>query len=108
MFDIALAPYPSGGVSNYFNPLKLFEYMAMEKPIVCGSTSWAMTFLGGDCGAIVDCEDHERFAARVDELLDNCYLSAFIASNAVKKALKYYTVGHNIGRMLEIYKTSQN
>lgn len=108
MFDIALVPYPSHGVSNYFNPLKLFEYMAMEKPIVCGSTSWAMTFLGGDCGAIVDCEDYKRFAARVDELLDNCYLSAFIASNAVKKVLKYYTWDANIRRMLDVYKSSQN
>ncbi len=108
MFDIALAPYSSYGVSNYVDPLKLFEYMAMGKPIVCGSTSWAMTVLGGDCGAIVDCEDYQRFAARVDELLDNCYLSAFIASNAIKKALKNYTSEVKVKKMLDIYKNAHN
>ena len=82
--------------------------MAMGKPIVCGSTSWAMTFLGGDCGAIIDCEDYQRFAARVDELLDNCYLSTFIASNAMKKALKNYTCDVNSNEVLDIYKNAQN
>jgi glycosyltransferase involved in cell wall biosynthesis len=108
MFDIALAPYPSQGVSNYFNPLKLFEYMAMQKPIVCGSTSWAYTFLGGDSGVIVDCEDTQRFAARVDELLENNSLAAFIASNAVRKALKNYTWEANVKAMLKAYEEAQN
>jgi len=108
MFDVALAPYPSKGVSNYFNPLKLFEYMAMQKPIVCGCTSWALTFLGGDCGAIVDCDDTARFAARVDELLDNNGLAAFIASNAVRKALKSYTWEANVKAMLKAYEDAQN
>jgi len=108
MFDIALAPYPSSGVSNYFNPLKLFEYMAMEKPIVCGSTSWAMTFLGGDCGSIIDCEDYKLFAARVDELLSDRYLSLFLASNARRKALKKYTWESNVLGMLDVYGEIRN
>ncbi len=108
MFDIALAPYPSKGVSNYFSPLKLFEYMAMQKPIVCGSTSWAYTFLGGDSGIIVDCEDTARFATRVDELLDNTGLGAFIASNAARKALKNYTWEANVKAMLKAYEDAQN
>lgn len=108
MFDIALAPYPSTGVSNYFNPLKLFEYMAMQKPIVCGSTSWAYTFLGRDSGVVVDCEDTARFAARVDELLDNNGFAAFVASNAARKALKSYTWEANVKGMLKAYEEAQN
>lgn len=108
MFDIALAPYPAKGVSNYFNPLKLFEYMAMRKPIVCGSTSWAMTFLGDSCGSIVDCEDHRIFAEKVDELLDNPDLASFIGGNAMKKALKSYTWDMNVKGMMDVYKSLQS
>jgi glycosyltransferase involved in cell wall biosynthesis len=108
MFDIAVAPYPSKGVSNFFNPLKLFEYMAMEKPIVCGNTSWALDFLGGDCGVIVDCEDAGLFAQRVDELLDDRSMAGFIATNASKKALKKYTWEENVRGMLAAYGRAQN
>jgi glycosyltransferase involved in cell wall biosynthesis len=108
MFDIALAPYPSKGVSNFFNPLKLFEYMAMGKPIVCGSTSWAYAFLGDDRGVIVDSEDTDRYALRVDELLDDVTQRAYLASNAARKALRDYTWEANVRGMLDAYKMTQN
>lgn len=107
-FDIALAPYPSKGVSNYFNPLKLFEYMAMRKPIVCGNTSWARAFIDVDCGAVIECEDSAKFASCVDLLLDDPQLSRSLASNAMKKALKDFTWEINVKRMMDIYERALN
>lgn len=108
MFDIALAPYPMKGVSNYFNPLKLFEYMAMEKPVICGCTSWAGRFLSNDRGVIIDCEDPVTFASTVCTLLDDPDKSRSIARNARNSAVKDFTWESNIERMMQVYSSLQN
>lgn len=104
MFDVALAPYPYKGVSNYFNPLKLFEYMAMKKPVICGATSWAKRFLGNDTGVIVDCEDPVTFASAVSGLLDDEAARERMSQNAMSRALSDFTWERNVKTINEVYE----
>jgi len=41
-FDVCLAPFQTGAVSDAVSPLKLYEYLAMLKPVVCTSMTGLM------------------------------------------------------------------
>ena len=46
-FDVALVPFKAGRVSDAASPLKLFEYVALKKPVVCTPSEEIRRIFGG-------------------------------------------------------------
>ena len=50
--DIALAPYPAFG-ATYFSPLKVFEYMAMARPVAATGVGQCISLLKDGAGLLL-------------------------------------------------------
>jgi len=64
-FDVALIPFAHGDVARTTSPLKLFEYFAMEVPVVVTSSM-------DECCAypqVLSAQDGEQYSAAIDEAL---------------------------------------
>jgi glycosyltransferase involved in cell wall biosynthesis len=88
--DIAVAPYPPLK-DFYFSPIKLFEYMAMGKPIVAsnlGQISEVLTHR--ETGILFQAGNINEMCHAIIELLHDKYLARKIGENARKLALKEY------------------
>ena len=62
LFDICLIPFIKGDIARSTSPLKLFEYFALEKPVVVTDdmlecTAFEGVFSGSDADEIVKCID---------------------------------------------------
>ncbi|HQJ75795.1 MAG TPA: glycosyltransferase family 4 protein [Bacteroidota bacterium] len=102
--DILIIPHiPNPDGTRFFNsPIKLFEYMAMEKPIIASRLE--------QIGEILE---HEKTAllftpSNKDELINSIYrllndsdLAFFLAKNARKEVLKKYTWNKHVERILK-------
>lgn len=60
LFDICFIPFVKGEIARSTSPLKLFEYFALEKPVVVTSdmkecTAFEEVFSGGDAREITQC-----------------------------------------------------
>jgi len=61
-FDIAVAPYREKN-PFYFSPLKVYEYMAMGKPVVASSLGQLRDLFGDrEAGILVDADDPKALA----------------------------------------------
>lgn len=60
--DVAVAPYPAS-TSHYFSPLKLYEYLAMGRPVVASAIGQSAALLGPDgAGLLVPPGDPEALS----------------------------------------------
>lgn len=78
-FDIALIP----GVTAYASPLKLFEYMALARPIVAPNTRNIREILAdGETALLFDPEDERAFAAAILRLAEDAEVRARLGAAA--------------------------
>ena len=64
-FNCTIIPFKNGDIAKATNPIKLFEYMSMKKPVVC--TKDLIECYGYDGVLIADGSDD--FAAKLDEAI---------------------------------------
>ena len=81
-FDVCFIPFKKGDIAKSTSPLKLFEYFALEKPVVVTSymaecTAFPEVFRGGTTEELSDAidkalqvKDKESFRLRLRELAD--------------------------------------
>ncbi|WP_323835225.1 glycosyltransferase family 4 protein [Photorhabdus africana] len=70
--DICLLPLTKTSIgSRYTSPLKLFEYMAMEKPVVISDFLSIRDVANENAVSFADSEDAESFAQQIQLLRDN-------------------------------------
>ncbi len=81
-FDICFIPFKPGNIAKTTSPLKLFEYFALEKPVVVTKdmdecTAYTEVFRGSTLDELSDAidtallvKDQESFKARLRELAD--------------------------------------
>lgn len=77
-FDIVLAPYAkkvsvagnTGDTSRFMSPLKIFEYMAHKKAIVCSDIPVLREVLNEENSILVDPENSEEWIKAIDDLKD--------------------------------------
>jgi glycosyltransferase involved in cell wall biosynthesis len=78
-FDILLAPYSqkvsisgdtSADSSGYMSPLKIFEYMASKKPIICSNLPVLREILNESNSILVSPEDYTEWVSAIKKLED--------------------------------------
>lgn len=100
-FDVVLAPYgervavhgdPSADISAYFSPLKLFEYMAAGKPIVCSDVAVLQEVVEPERTALV-CrrDDAEDWACALRRLAAEPELRRRLGAAAREEFTRRYT-----------------
>jgi len=98
--DVALAPYPPGG-ATYFSPLKVFEYMAMARPVVATDRGQCVELLKNGAGVVLPPGAPEAWALTLKDLLNNPEMCSSMGNRARQRVLAHYTWNDNVRRIVE-------
>ncbi|HDM8058297.1 glycosyltransferase family 4 protein [Vibrio harveyi] len=112
-FDICILPnsksvYTSGDSDNkldigkYTSPLKLFEYMAHEKPIICSDLKVLKEIVTNDDVVFFRPDDHVDLANAISTLVDDDQKMKNIANSAYVKLVSHYTWDCRAKKILDI------
>ncbi len=88
--DVVLVPFPENEVSHAASPLKLFEAMAVGKPIVASRVSGIREVVkDGYDALLVDPSKPEEWVKALEVVLDSKELQAKLSANAQERVKKY-------------------
>lgn len=100
--DILVAPYPPMKFF-YFSPLKIFEYMAMAKPVVASRQGQLEELISdGENGFLFEPGNLEEMLEKMKRLLDDAALRRRLGEEARRIIMENYTWGHNAHRAFEV------
>ena len=105
IMDIVIAPYvPLRNGPIYFSPLKVFEYMAMGKPVVASRIDQLEEiFEESKEVLLIDPGNVLELADAILSLLSNPEFACQLGLNAQKKVLDNYTWDRIARRIMDIY-----
>ncbi|MCD4785394.1 MAG: glycosyltransferase family 4 protein [Candidatus Eremiobacteraeota bacterium] len=87
---------------EYSSPIKLFEYMAMSKAIICPEVGQMGEILDDGVDAVLICpEDVDAFYKAIDDLVENEQKRRDLGIAARKKATEKYTWKANVERVVQ-------
>ncbi|MBW2310381.1 MAG: glycosyltransferase family 4 protein [Deltaproteobacteria bacterium] len=102
LIDIAVAPY-FGKHLLYASPMKVFEYMSMEKPVIIPKIGQpAEILVNKKTAVLVEPESPSSMAEGLLTLIHDASLREKIGSNARKLILNKYTWEHNAKGIADI------
>jgi len=87
--DVILVPYPQTKASHSVSPLKLFEALAMAKPVVTSDVSGIRDVILGDHNGILVEDDPERWVVSIRRVIEDDSLASKLATNALATARRY-------------------
>lgn len=107
-FDILIAPYQDKvfvhgsslkriekntlETSKFMSPLKIFEYMATKKPIICSKMPVLNEFLENNYNSLLcNSKKIEEWEKAIKKLTNNTRLRKYITKNAYQDLIKKYT-----------------
>jgi glycosyltransferase involved in cell wall biosynthesis len=99
-FDVVLAPYQrrvevhggGGDIAQWMSPLKIFEYMAAGKPIVCSALPVLQEILqNGNTAWLCDPDDVTQWRQALQTLKNAPLLRQRLGENARREFLQRYT-----------------
>lgn len=100
--DIAVAPYVPNE-NFYFSPIKIFEYMAMGKPVVAGSIGQVQELVGdGETGLLYELGSVAALAAALTKLVRDAPLCRRLGEKARAWVEKERTWENNARQVVEI------
>ena len=87
--DITIIPFKINDIINFTNPLKIYEYLAMKKPVVLTDMKEVYNF-----NNVFKCKSNNEFIFKIKELIkidykfiDELELCKYYYSNLIKKIL---------------------
>jgi glycosyltransferase involved in cell wall biosynthesis len=87
--DVATAPYPRAE-GHYFSPLKLYEYLAMGRPVVASRIGQTAQVLDGtDAALLIPPGDPEALTAALLRVAQDAVLAARLARNAAREGRRH-------------------
>lgn len=110
MCDVLAAPYQAVvkvagnrvDTSSWMSPLKIFEYMASRKAIVCSNLPVLREVLkDGENALLRDADDVDGWCEAMERLRDDVHLRRRLADNAYRDYKENYTWGQRAARLLE-------
>jgi glycosyltransferase involved in cell wall biosynthesis len=102
--DILVSPHvPAADGSEFFgSPTKLFEYMAMARPVVASRLGQiASVIMNGKNGVLVEPNDADALAQAIGHLAKDKELRQRLGSAARQTVIERYTWRHNAARVFE-------
>ena len=103
-FDVLLMPFPkTHHYVFYMSPLKLFEYMASQRPIVATDLTSVREILSQENSVLVKSDDSEAFAQGVKKILDDSQMADRISERAFED-VKNYTWQKRAEKILDFIK----
>lgn len=103
--DIATAPYPPNE-NFYFSPIKLFEYMAMGKPVVAGAIGQISEIINQpETGLLFEPGNLSQLVENIKLLLSDANLRYQIGKAAREFVLRERTWENNANQVIELAKT---
>ena len=106
--DVVVAPY-APEADGYFSPVKLFEYMAMECPVVAARIGQAGDVIEhGRTGWLYEPGDAGQLAGLIHMLSVDAPLCERVATAARERVLFKYTWQHNARRVADIAEAAIN
>ncbi len=108
-FDVCVAPYQHRALiktgrntSRWISPMKIFEYMAAEKPILCSNLPVMHEILTDRESALfVAASDEEKWAEALDNVRENPAMAAQIARNAYLRLEENYTWDKRVSAIMD-------
>lgn len=89
--DLILVPFPCNEVSHAASPLKLFEGMAMQKPVIASKVSGIREIITqGENGILVDPDDVDKWFETILFLLNSKSSARRMGENARRTAKEKY------------------
>lgn len=89
-FDVLLMTFPKKRhFAHFMSPLKMFEYMASDIPIITSDLPAIREVLSDDEAVFVDPSDSDGLSQAIVAILDNPQKSKMIAENAMNKVKNY-------------------
>jgi glycosyltransferase involved in cell wall biosynthesis len=99
--DIAILP----NSNDYGSPMKLFEYMAMEKAVVAPRVGPVVEILAdGEEGLLIDPGDADQLARSILRLASDLPLRRRVAEQARRRVLAQHTWRGNAERILAVHR----
>lgn len=105
--DLLISPHVSleEGREFFGSPTKLFEYMAMAKPIVASRLGQiAAVVADGEDGLLVEPGDAAALAKAIERLARDAALRARLGANARSKVVELYTWKQNAFRVFDSFE----
>ncbi|HET9532095.1 MAG TPA: glycosyltransferase family 4 protein [Blastocatellia bacterium] len=102
--DILVSPHvPSGDGSEFFgSPTKLFEYLAMERPVIASRLGQIADVIeDGENGLLVEPGDSRAIAAGIEMLTKDEPLRRRLGAAARQTVIEKYTWRHNAERVFD-------
>ena len=97
--DVVAIPQLDTEVSRYQMPMKVYDSMAMRKPIVASAISDLPSVLHG-CGRLVPPGDVDKLAEAISELLQNCTEAQLLGQRARTRCLENFSM-RSVSAILE-------
>jgi spore coat protein SA len=89
--DVILIPFPNNEVSHAASPLKLFEGMSMQKPVIASKVSGIEEVISdGQNGFLADPENLEEWIIKLETVLASETLAARVGQNAKRTVEKRF------------------
>jgi glycosyltransferase involved in cell wall biosynthesis len=105
--DVLVSPHVplSDGREFFGSPTKLFEYMAMAKPVVASRLGQiADVMVDGENGLLVVPGDHLALARAIEKLAQDAALRGRLGANARSTVAEFYTWKQNAARVFENFE----
>ena len=105
--DLLVSPHVplSDGREFFGSPTKLFEYMAVAKPIVASRLGQiADVIIDGENGLLVEPGDHPGLARAIEKLANDAELRERLGANARSTVVEFYTWKENAARVFENFE----
>lgn len=87
--DIVLVPLSNTIASHSFSPLKLFEALAMGKPVIASAVSGVKEVITHNFDGILVSNNPEDWASAIIYLIENSRKASFVGRNGRETAKKY-------------------
>ncbi|QDF29540.1 glycosyltransferase [Halarcobacter anaerophilus] len=108
MCDILLAPYQGEKAGNrnsdYMSPIKIFEYMASKKSIICSDLPAIRESINENHAIFVKNDDVNEWIKALSSLIDNQNNMKKLSENAYDYCLKNFTYEARSKKILELVK----
>lgn len=88
--DVLIAPYPSREHNLYYmSPVKLFEYMAADRPMITTDLAPIREILNGEQAILIPPDDPGALSQKIEKLASDEDLAKKLSGNALARSSEY-------------------